>query len=171
MRLAIEFPASWSVSTESDGRTCAIVPGHEGPPDLVIAVSAIDPMPPEFSQRNIVRYVGSGMSPKAALRIQEVGELTSAAKRPITMVRAGVHDADGALIEQRLAAIYDLDHYVATVLVIGRDAARWNALVRSLEDVVLGAVLEWSGQPTCLADILGIDGESPVFREPPSRAG
>jgi len=169
LRLAIEFPASWSVATESDGRARAIVPGYEVSPDLIIELSAIEPMPPEFDERLLARYVGSGVSSNATLRIQDVGKLTSAANRPVTIVRAGVHDGEGGLIEQRLAAIYDLGHYVAAVLVIGRNAARWNALVRSLEDVVLGAVLDWSGPPACLADILGIDGESPVFREPITR--
>ena len=41
------------------------------------------------------------------------------------------------------------------MLVFGRDATRWNALVRSLEGFVLGAVLDWSGPPASLAEILG----------------
>lgn len=106
------------------------------------------------------------MSPRETLQVQDVGELTSTSGRLVTMVRAGVHAPDGVLIEQRLAAVYDLEHYLATVLVLGRDAARWNALVRSLENIVLGAVLDWSGPPACLAEILGVDGDNAVFRQP-----
>jgi len=170
MKLAIAFPKSWSVTHESDGRARAIVPGHDGPPDLFVEVSAIEGAPPGLDDRRVARLVGSGIASHVTLRVEQIGETKAASNRPVTLVRAGVHDASNVLIEQRLAAIYDLGHYVATVLVIGRDAARWNALVRSLEDIVLGGVLDWSGPPACLADILGVDGDDLGFHKPPSRA-
>jgi len=169
MRLAIAFPTSWLVTHESSGRARAIVPGHEGPPDLIVEVSAIEAAPPKLDDGNVAHLVGSGMSSNSTLRVQQIGEVKAATNRPVTLVRVGVHDPSGDQVEQRLAAIYDLGHYVATVLVIGRDAARWNALVRSLEYVVLGAVLDWSGPPACLADILGVDRENAVFHQSKSR--
>lgn len=160
MKLVIAFPDSWSVMHASDGRAIAIVPGHEGPPDLVVEVSPIEAAPPELDDRIVARLVGSGMPANGTLRVQEAGELKAELPRSVTLVRASVHDASGGQVEQRLAAIYDLGHYVATVIVIGSDATRWNALVRSLEDVVLGAVLDWSGPPVSLADILGVGHEN-----------
>lgn len=156
MRLAITFPPSWSVTHERDGRTLAIVPGHDGPPDLVVNVSTIESAPASLDDRSVARFVGAGMPASTTLRVEQAGETTSAAGRPVTMVRAGVHDSDGVLVEQRLAAIYDLGHYVGTVLVICSDATRWNALVRSLEDVVLGGVIDWSGPPASLAEMLAV---------------
>lgn len=165
MRLSVAFPVAWPVTHERDGRARAIVPttssagpySHGGPPDLVVDVSTIELAPSSLDDRSVARFVGAGMPSRTTLRVQQVGETKSAAGRPVTMVRAGAHDAAGILVEQRLAAIYDLGHYVGTVLVVGRDALRWNALIRSLGDVVLGAVLDWSGPPASLAEILGVD--------------
>lgn len=157
MRLVVPFPDDWEVAERPGGWVRAVVPGHSGAPDLLIAVSPVRSLPAVIDGAFFASELGALLEGDARLHIDDSGEQRGARGWPVTLVRGAVLDDGAEVIERRLAAIYRLLDRYATALLIGSDPVRWTSEVAALGEIVLGGDLDWSGPPASLSAILDPD--------------
>jgi hypothetical protein len=162
MRLRLPFPADWSVERH-EAYERVVVPGHRTEPDLLVYVSELRGLPPVADASFFARELELEAPRGTRVSIEGVREDRSSTGWPVTIVRASVH-RDGTLIEQRLASFYRVLDMFSMVAVVGRNPERWNEKVKGLGEIVLAAELDWSGPPACLAEILGLGPDNPVFK-------
>ena len=159
MRLVLPLPDDWPVVNDDDGWLRAVVPGYDGIPDLVVAVSPVRTAPPVFDAGLFASELGAGLPSNARIHLDACSEERGECGWPVTVVRGVAVGSDGSTLEWRVAAIYRLLDRVASVVVVGSSSRRWEEEVAALCQIALAGDLDWSGPPASLASILGVTPE------------
>jgi tetratricopeptide (TPR) repeat protein len=152
MELSLEIPREWTVK-EAAGRRVAVVPGHQGRPDLFLQWSPLILLPDD-QRRWVETTLGSEVPAGARLVAGQDRMARTATGWPLRLVEATVVPLEGGEpLEWRLAAFYAFFEHGATALVRATRKERFAGELAALRQILVAGGPDFSGEPAALAPL------------------
>jgi hypothetical protein len=152
MRLVLGAPGEWTAEDLPEGRRIFRVSGFSGKPDLVVVTFPLVSRPEPVAAM-VGPFLGRDVPPGCNVRVTGASDTSTAAGAPLHLVDAEVTDTAGALLEQRIAAFYQLAVFTGTAMVRAKPPGRLGAHRDVLLEVLRSGRADLSGQVASLAQL------------------